>query len=61
MAYNFYMTSFICEYLIELVLGTKRYTNLHDNFQKKKNNINKNQNVLTFVQIKLFVVKDDHA
>lgn len=52
------MTSFICEYLIELVLGTKRYTNLHDNFQKKKN---KNQNVLTFVQIKLFVVKDDHA
>lgn len=55
------MTSFICEYLIELVLGTKRYTNLHDNFPKKKNKINKNQNVLIFVQIKLFVVKDDHA
>lgn len=54
------MTSFICEYLIALVLGTKRYTNLHDNFQKK-NKKNKNQNVLIFVQIKLFVVKDDHA
>lgn len=31
------MTSFICEYLIELVLGTKRYTNLHDNLKKKNN------------------------
>lgn len=48
------MTSFICEYLIELLLGTKPYTNLHDNLKKKNDKINKKQNFLNFCSNKIF-------